>query len=83
MHGKFLTIEDNMLLAAPTLLDPRFKKIAFPDFGTAAMVTQYIIREIAASLRLDDSNSTDSTEVEVNVNVKDASPTDEEDCGIF
>ncbi|XP_065900618.1 zinc finger BED domain-containing protein 4-like [Dysidea avara] len=75
MNRKFLNIEDNMLLAAPTLLDPRFKKIAFSDFGNAAKVTQYIIREIAASLRLDDSDSTDSTEVEVIV--KDASPTDE------
>ena len=29
MNRKFLNMEDNMLLAVPTLLDPRFKKLHF------------------------------------------------------
>lgn len=63
MNRKFLNMEDNMLLAVPTLLDPRFKKIAFSNFGIAAKVAQYVIREIAASLRLDDEPP--PTEVEI------------------
>ena len=51
MNRKFL---NNMLLALPTLLDPRFKKIAFTNFGIAAKVAQCAIREIATLLKIDD-----------------------------
>ena len=69
MNRKFLNMEDNMLLAVPTLLDPRFKKVAFSNFGIAASVAQYVIREIAASLRLHDEPPPN----EVKIIVKDMS----------
>ena len=64
-----------MLFAVLTLMDHRFKKIAFSDFGIAAKVGQYIIWEIAASLRLEDNELSDGTEVEFIV--ADASYTNE------
>ena len=63
MNRKFLNMEDNMLLAVPTLLDPRFKKVAFSNFGIAASVAQYVIREIAASLRLHDEPPPNEVEI--------------------
>jgi len=66
-----------MFLAVPTLLDPRFKKIAFSDFGIAAKVGRYIIREIAASLSLEDNES------EVEVIVENASHTNEKELWHF
>ena len=65
MNRKFLNMEGNMLLAAPTLLDPRFKKFAFTNFGIAANVSQYVIREIAASLKLEDEPPPTEHEVEI------------------
>ena len=53
-----------MLLAIPTLLDPRFKKIPFSNFGIAANVAQCVICEIAASLRSDDEPSTEEIVVQ-------------------
>ena len=48
-----------MLLAVPTLLDPRFKKVAFSNFGIAASVAQYL----AASLRLHDEPPPNEVEI--------------------
>ena len=63
MNRKFLNMEDNMLLAVPTLLDPRFQKVALSNFGIAASVAQYVIHEIAASLRLHDEPPPNEVEI--------------------
>ena len=78
MNRKFLNMED-MLLAVTTLLDPRFKKIAFSNFGIAASVAQYVIHEIAASLSLHDEPPPTDVEIIVEDVYKDARKV----CGIF
>ena len=54
-----------MLLAVPTLLDPKFKRFAFTNFGIAANVSQYVIREMAASLKLEDELPSTEHEIEI------------------
>ena len=63
MNRKFLNMEDNMLLAVPTLLDPIFKKVAFSNFAIAASVAQYVICKIAVSLRLHDEPPPNEVEI--------------------
>ena len=43
--------------------NPRFKKVAFSNFGTVASVAQYVIHEIAASLRLHDEPPPNKVEI--------------------
>ena len=60
MNRKFINMEDNMLFAVPTLLDPT---VAFSNFGIAASVAQYVICEIAVSLRLHDEPPPNEVEI--------------------
>ena len=48
MRRRFLNMEGNILLAGSTLLDPRFKKLAFSDQGAADKAARSIAGEAAA-----------------------------------
>ena len=47
MRARFLNMEENKLLASATLLDPRFKKLAFADKEAAERVIRIIVSEIS------------------------------------
>ena len=45
MRSRFLGMEENIIIAAATLLDPRFKKLAFGDLSAAERATSRIVSE--------------------------------------
>lgn len=47
MRTRFLNMEENKLLASATLLDPRFKKLAFADKEAAERAIRIILSEIS------------------------------------
>ena len=47
MRRRFLNMEAHHMLAASTLLDPRFKKLGFVDMGAAEQCTRRLTDEIA------------------------------------
>ena len=51
MMRKFIRIEENLLLASSTLLDPRLKKLAFSDAGAANRVASSISSEAAIAIQ--------------------------------
>ena len=50
MRKRFLGMEDNIIIAAATLLDPRFKKLAFTDQGAAEQATTKIVNDAIISI---------------------------------
>ena len=46
MRSRFLNMEGNMLLSAATLLDPRFKKVAFSDRDAADKAVRQLTHEM-------------------------------------
>ena len=49
MRDRFLYMEENVIIASPTLLDPRFKKLAFTDKTAAERSSRSIIAEVATT----------------------------------
>ena len=57
MRRKFLSIEENRLLANSTLLDPRLKKLAFADDSAAGRAARFISSEAAAHQSRDNDDT--------------------------
>ena len=57
MAKRFTNIEANYTLAASTLLDPRFKKIAFGDNSSCQQTIQRITNEVASTISLGHQSS--------------------------
>ena len=60
MRDRFLYMEENTIIASPTLLDPRFKKLAFTDKTAAERSSRSIIAEVATTYN-DAGDSGEST----------------------
>ena len=68
MMRKFSGIEENRLLASSTLLDPRLKKLAFSDAGTADRIARSLSSEAASQTSSDVNNTPDPTDSPSNAN---------------
>ena len=75
MRSRFLGMEDNKMLALSTLLDPRFKKLAFADRDAAEKGIRTIVSEASVDVNTSSdpgpassqTNSTHSTSLEPNL----------------
>ena len=58
MRRRFLGMENNILLGSSTMLDPRFKKLAFVDTGAIANILRSITSELVARAPSDEDVDT-------------------------
>lgn len=64
MRRRFLNIEAHHLLAAATLLDPHFKKIAFADIAAADKSMRHLTHEVVAEIATNDTTVEESNATE-------------------
>ena len=62
MARRFTNIEANFTLAASTLLDPRFKKIAFSDGSTCNQAVQRLTTELSSIIAANESQARSTDE---------------------
>ena len=62
MRRHFTSLESSHLLAMATMLDPRMKKLAFHDAGTARQGEQRIVQEMSELVHPDSNQGTQSTD---------------------
>ena len=56
MKGRFLGMEENKMLALSTIVDPRFKKLAFVDCDTTEKAIRALVSEASASVHQQNSS---------------------------
>ena len=61
MKGRFLGMEGNKMLALSTIVDPRFKKLAFADCDTTEKAIRALVSEASASVHQQNSSDEPSS----------------------
>ena len=75
MRRRFSSIEENYILAASTLLDPRFKKFGFSDSATCNQAVQRMTTELAATIQTQQTSDVSSPNQAEELQLQHSEPT--------